>query len=157
MKFHSLTTFSKSIIKHKKITILILWLVFTIANLIIANNTRKDGLRYVFWADAYGYYCYLPSLIIHQDVQKYTKGAVLNESGKIVNKYTSGVALLELPFFMSAYGYAIITNNNSDGFSEDFEFFITLGTITYTFLGLLFLFYVLKRYVRKNIAIIFLY
>ena len=154
MYLNHLTTFLKSIIKHKKTTILLLWVTFTLANLVIANNTRKDSKRYVFWSDAYGYYCYLPSIIIHQDVEKYTVGDIHNVTGKSINKYTSGVALLELPFFMCAYCYAIITNNNTDGFSEDFEFFITLGTITYTFLGLLFLFYILKRYVREKVAII---
>lgn len=139
---------------HQKIMIVILGVIFVFANLIISNNTRKEGKRYVFWSDALGYYTYLPSLFIYHDIERNTYGSISPETNKPVNKYTSGVATLELPFFLIAHTVAQMSEPDPNGMSETYEFCITMGTIFYSYLGLILLFYTLQRYVKKRSALL---
>lgn len=139
---------------HKRFTVFVIGVFFVFAHLVIANNTRKDGMRYVFWSDALGYYTYLPSLFIYHDIEINSYGSVCPETNKPVNKYTSGVATLELPFFLIAHGVAQMTESNPNGMSETYEFFITMGTILYSYIGLVLLFFILQRYVRKRAALL---
>lgn len=132
---------------------LIVGIIFVFVNLVIANNTRKDGLRFVMWSDGLGYYCYLPSAFIIQDLDRFVYGIDCPATGKKVNKYTAGVAILESPFFFVAHLVALNTTPQPDFMSETYEFCITLGTITYVFLALLMLYQILQRYVKKKIAL----
>jgi hypothetical protein len=133
--------------------------IFVFCNLVIANNTRNNGRRYIFWSDAMGYYAYLPSTFIYHDllgcsydVDKCFKNADPNK--RVIFKYTSGVAILQTPFFLTALGVSQFTETNPDGLSETFEFCITMGTIFYCFMALLLMFSVLKRYVKTQSALI---
>lgn len=137
---------------HPKWIALFIGVIFIFSNLVISYNTRKDGKRYVFWSDALEYYVYLPSTLIHHNLNVNTHGGYGPTTGKPVIKYTSGVAMLEMPFFLLAHTEAMLTKEKGDEFSETYEFCITMGTITYVFLGLLMLFYVLRRYVKPKSA-----
>jgi len=136
------------ILKNKKITIIVIGVAFILSNLIIANNTRKDGKRYVFWSDAGYYYSYLPQFFIHKNL--FTQ----NEKKQPITKYTNGVALLQIPFFLIALLVDSFNNPKPDGLNHIFEFCITLSTLTYCFFGLLLMYFVLRRYVPPLSAII---
>lgn len=149
MFFAKISSFIRS---NHRLTGVIIGVLFVFGNLVISNNTRKDGKRYVFWSDGLAYYVYLPSVFIHHDLNTVTYGGVCPKTNKPVNKVTSGVATLQMPFFLMANAVAKISQDKSNGFSETYEFFITMGTITYAYLGLLLTFLVLLRYVRKYAA-----
>lgn len=68
----------------------------------------------MIYSDGEGYYLYLPALFIHGDWKAYdgTDGikqltcCIEREDHQIVTRYTYGVALLEMPFFLGAHAYS---------------------------------------------------
>jgi hypothetical protein len=104
-------------------------------------------------SDAFGYYMYLPKLLIYKDLQlnwlkpmddKYgglIGGDVLYQAGKEPNgnyvcTYFSGVALMELPFFLIAHNAAKSLGFEADGFSPPYQYALVFGVLFYAFLGL---------------------
>ncbi len=103
--------------------------------------------------DTYGYYLYLPQTIIHGDlgIENYEPVAKALESsvdsgtfyqagrsdiGHWVIKYTMGLAIFYLPFFLIAMGVAWIGGYPMDGFSAPFQHAMTAGSLFYMILGL---------------------
>jgi hypothetical protein len=114
-------------------------------------------------SDAFGYYMYLPKLLIYNDLQLnwvndmdaqyggligstrlYQAGKSAN--GNLVCTYFSGVALMELPFFLIAHSSAKMLGFKADGFSPPYQYALVFGVLIYAFLGLFFLRRVLLRY-----------
>jgi hypothetical protein len=113
--------------------------------------------------DAFGYYMYLPKLLIYKDLQlNWVKdieaqygtivgGTWLYQAGKADNgnyvcTYFSGVAWMELPFFLMAHGTANLLGFKADGFSPPYQYALVFGVLFYVFLGLFVLRKVLLRY-----------
>ena len=112
--------------------------------------------------DAFGYYMYLPKLLIYKDLQLnwlkpidakyhvvgsedvYQAGKVAN--GNYVCSYFAGVALLELPFFLIAHNTAQSLGFEADGFSPPYQYALVFGVLFYAFLGLFMLRKVLLYY-----------
>lgn len=101
--------------------------------------------------DAKGYYAYLPAVFIYHDLNfnfyNYADSALqfnrnlcnyrLLQNGKAVNKYYSGVAVAQIPFFFAAHGYALVDPEAlADGYSYPYMYVICLAAIFYTILGL---------------------
>lgn len=87
--------------------LLLLWIVQVWQ---MAGESRR-----LLWSNREGYYMYLPGVFILKDVRKIPPGSVLpmlNERGEHVLKYTSGVAILQLPFFLSAKWYCQLTGKD---------------------------------------------
>lgn len=114
--------------------------------------------------DALGYYTYLPALFIYDDVQKLDwldevgskygiSGSALNkgillENGNRVNKYFSGVALMQSPFFLVAHALA----EEKDGFSSPYQWSIVFASLFYGVFGLILLCKVLLRFNSDNVV-----
>jgi hypothetical protein len=95
---------------------------------------------------------YNPSIFIYGDVSelkwvpaieeeyKVTGGELYQatqlENGNYTNKYLGGVAIMQLPFFLSAHAYANITDHPADGFSAPYQYAIAFGGIFYCLFGL---------------------
>jgi hypothetical protein len=126
------------------------------------SNNDQNGYNATSW-DAFGYYMYLPSIFIYDDVKqlkwidkidaKYNvTGGNLYQAGKVkdkktyTNKYLSGVACLQLPYFLIAHGIAHLTDYEKDGFSEPYQYTLLFGAISNVFIGLWILKKVLQRY-----------
>ncbi|MBL0015477.1 MAG: glycosyltransferase family 39 protein [Bacteroidetes bacterium] len=70
----------------------------------------------ILWSDGEGYYMYLPATFIYgswnefdgQDGLQQIACCKVNESGKVVTRYTYGVALLQTPFFAGAHAWASV-------------------------------------------------
>lgn len=105
-------------------------------------------------ADGIGYYEYLPSLFIHQDMNRHSisfdaenkqykrikeLGMYVDYEDKKINKYPCGTALLQLPFFTYTYLTTDLDNNLTDGYQKPFQKMVFLSCIFYLFLGLIFL------------------
>jgi hypothetical protein len=102
-------------------------------------------------SDGFGYYQYLPSIMIDGNlsmktpiehmVPAWTEGAygltTYPETGKLLNKYTIGTALMQSPFFLVAHWTAGISRFKQNGFSAPYQianivsgiFFLCLGVI----------------------------
>jgi hypothetical protein len=110
----------------------------------------NENPRAIIWSDSEGYYKYLPGVFILGDVHQIPAGSVWplkNEQGEILLKYTCGVALFELPFFLGAKQYCSWTNNNPDDFfNVHYCRAIGIGGFLIAFLGLFFLKKGLLRY-----------
>ena len=101
--------------------------------------------------DAKGYYAYLPAVFIYNDLNfnffTYADSALqlskspcdyrLIQHDKHVNKYYSGVAVAQMPFFFAAHGYALADPEaRADGYSYPYIYGICLAAIFYAILGL---------------------
>jgi hypothetical protein len=124
--------------------------------------------------DSWGYYTYLPSLLIHQDLNDLSEvielrksnfpGSVFPdnngkdkiweatnvENGRII-KYTYGLSLFYLPGFLISHGYASISPEyENHGFSIPYIIGLYLSSLIYGLLGLFFLGKILGKYFKKG-------
>ncbi len=101
--------------------------------------------------DVSGYYFYLPAVFIYKDLkkvgfreeihQKYQPAgspyqAFEHESGNYVMKYSAGMAVQYLPFFLAAHALAGPMGYPADGFSRPYQLAISLGSLLVAMLGL---------------------
>lgn len=150
-------------------------IVFTIILLISALFFFKYGGDWnLFYADALGYYSYLPSSFIYHNYDsieylpsdKNIPQGVIDyfrtfetdtppaSSGNYMNRYTYGVALLQFPFFVVAHIYSYVFDLPTNGYSKIYEDVVRCSSMIYVLLGLYFLFLVLKKSFKKEIALI---
>jgi hypothetical protein len=120
--------------------------------------------------DAFGYYMYLPSVIIYHDAtelkwlpdveKKYSViGDRLYQAGKCDNgnyafNYFSGVAIMQSPFFLMGHVYAKISKNEQDGFSPPYQWAIALSALFYGICALFLLRKILSFYFNDTIVAI---
>ena len=127
--------------KSKRWKLLLIGILFIAMNINfsrISFSDRSGGMSYIICSDAAGYYEYLPYLFIKKDIlhQHY---AFPLDNGKTINKYTMGVAVLQLPFFLAAHCIALIFQLQPTGYSNIYGYGIAFATSFYVFLGLLFI------------------
>lgn len=153
----------------KTSTNILLAITILISCLFYSMHGRKS---LVFYGDALGYYLYLPTTLIYNNIGNpetlpKDKGidpvvtnyvadmSVLGKSQKgfFVNQYTYGTAFFELPFFATAHFIKKFSNIEADGFSKAYSNAIRISTIVYLLLGLFFLFKSLLEFVDRNTAI----
>ncbi|NDC41610.1 MAG: hypothetical protein EBZ77_08680, partial [Chitinophagia bacterium] len=104
--------------------------------------------------DVSGYYWYLPSLFIYHDLKGQSfKDSVLQHyamtpeflqgfkmpNGNYVMKYSSGMAVMYLPFFTIAHLLAKPLGYPPDGFSPPYQLAIQIGGFLMAILGLFYL------------------
>ncbi|MCK5776662.1 MAG: glycosyltransferase family 39 protein, partial [Bacteroidales bacterium] len=126
------------------------------------SDIRSDiPLKVTTW-DAFGYYMYLPSIFIYQDItdlkwlpevdSKYsvTGGKVYqaekNENGDYVFKYLIGVSIMESPFFLLGHLIAENTKHEADGFSPPYQYAIAFGAVIFCILAIFLLRTLLLRF-----------
>jgi len=104
----------------------------------------------VIHADGRGYYGYLPAFFIYHDasfnfldshnIKNYDHGGYLDFTvdyeGRTIDKYFSGEAILQLPFFLTAHAIAKISGLPADGYSLIYQLFFVVGGIFYFYLGI---------------------
>ncbi len=146
----------------------ILFLVSVIFCLFVTGKYTSH--KTVFYGDAAGYYMYLPSVFIYHNlttfeplpedrglselVRSYSMPRIdpQDSSRFIINQYTYGVALTELPFFAAAHAYSLLTGGQANGYSAAYEWAIRLGNILYSLLGLILVYRILRRYHSSTTA-----
>jgi hypothetical protein len=155
----------------KKIANLILILSATILSAwFIAGYGKTDN---TFYGDAQGYYMYLPATFIYHNLDSiavlpedrgipssvtwYAIG--MNDPGRtpkgyVLNQYTYGVALMEMPFFFAAHCYEKWKGLGANGYSLPYEIAIKISSIIYTLLGLIITFSILRRFFSTRHAVI---
>jgi len=147
--------------------VLVLLVSFTITNFIGPSNYRSviiDG-------DGSGLYAYLPALIVYKSVDftpvfEFEKsrrapdymGHYFHErDGILINKFTSGTALLQLPFFLVAYFLSLIFGLEADGYNILFQYAVAVSALFWAFIGILYSIKLATLYkVKYNVAWLFL-
>jgi hypothetical protein len=122
--------------------------------------------------DVSGYYWYLPAFFIYHDARHQAfKDSVLEKyhptyavqqvyldsvSGNYIMKYSSGMAVMYLPFFTAAHLLAGALGYPADGFSTPYQLAIQIGGIFMALLGLWFFRKFLKLYYSDGVVAIVL-
>lgn len=113
------------------------------------------------WGDPVGYYVYLPASVIYnfnaaefpeKITEKTGEGFTVNKQGKIITRYSYGVAVLQAPVFLLIHLIAGINGEKQDGFSGIYHLVSSFSAILYSFLGLLLLWHFLQGYFNKLIS-----
>ena len=140
---------------------LVIVLLFALA----ANNFVGDTIT----GDGAGYYEYLPSVFIHNDlvrinmtdqekdefIKRVDHFGFYSEQGEHwVNRYPCGTAVLESPFFLITWMVTDMQGIDSDGYQKPFHRSIYFAAIFYLFLSLLFLKKVLVLYRVNRLSIV---
>ncbi len=136
-----------------KVAIALSLIVFVVVRIGYTSHSNRS-LKVTTW-DALGYYIYLPSTIIYEDIKtlEWTgeienfnelSGGKLyqankNEKGDYVFKYLGGISLMQLPFFLLAHGFAILSDHPANGFSLPYQIGIVISVFFYFLIGLLLL------------------
>lgn len=119
-----------------------------------ANYFHFQGFRYMFTSDGLGYYQYLPALFHDHDLARAQKWAYPLTDGKMMNKFTWGVAYLQAPFFFLADGYALLTGKFVSGYDALHGVFILFGALVYCFLGLWLVYLILRKQYPPAVSLI---
>jgi hypothetical protein len=123
---------------------------------------------FIWNGDSMGYYTYLPATFIHHDLDNldlttfnrikvpselknvretpsglYT-GYVVN--GKRLIMYTSGVAILQSPFFFIAHALSKPMGYEANGYTAPYKTLVFFGNIVYVLLGLWYVRKILRGY-----------
>lgn len=140
-----------------------------VAVLFTINNYLGHSEQRII-ADGMGYYEYLPSYFIHDDlhrnevtfsVEDSTYQRILghdnyvNYDEYLVNKYPAGTALLQLPFFLATKAFAEPSSGIEGGYETEYNTMVHVAALFYLFLGLIFLRKLLLAFeVRREIVVI---
>lgn len=131
------------------------------------SKTNYQDYHSFIWADAAGYYSYLPGLFIYgfdsdkypENIREKTGGGYREYEGtsRMFTKYSCGVAILQAPFFLIAHGIAHLTDYQANGFSPPYHYLLMISANFYLFLGLLLLKNLLLRYYSLKSVLIALF
>ncbi len=117
----------------------------------------------VFAYDNFGFYMYLPNLLIYHEVASTDIGFIqkINEQYELtptlyqlsktnenvwVIRFFSGLSILILPFFLIAHLFALVSSFPADGYSMPYFWGFWMAGIVYAALGLILLRKVLRQY-----------
>lgn len=123
--------------------------------------------------DVFGYYLYLPAKFIHHDIAlqdkawldaliaKYQPTATLYQAVKIENgnwimKYSMGLAIAYAPFFFIANAIAEPLGYPADGLSLPYQYCLTIGSLIYAAIGLVFLGKILRMFFSNRLTMLLL-
>lgn len=139
---------------------------------IFYTETEKQTFIATVSYDTYGYYLYLPAFFIYKDpvhlrfipeiterypfLTNYFYQARLADNGNYVMNYTSGLALLYLPFFLIGHIAAKLASYPADGFSLPYQLAIFWGGILCAIAGAIFLMKVLIRFFDDKVTAVVL-
>lgn len=141
-------------------------IIFIISAVIKDFSHRKWKNHEVLTYDVWGYYNYLPALILYHDFthyhhldsleKKYTPTQGLYEkyglhraakTGYWCNQYPMGVAFFQAPFFLIAHAWSVFTKQDAaDGYSSPYQHAVVLSTLVFAILSLFLLIRFLEHY-----------
>jgi hypothetical protein len=157
--------FDKSFLPHWVTSRKVLMSLFFILSAYVFLNGNWLKTRYPLQMDANGYYIYLPALFVYHDManlgfvdgmpEQFDRKYFLYKNGRggYLSKYSPGIALLEIPFFLAAHFFAPSFGYEQSGYSPPYRFAIAISTIFFTCLAFLILAIVLSRYFSQIIVL----
>jgi hypothetical protein len=124
------------------------WLLLSLVLVSLSLNKWRGDAGRVIWADAEGYYMYLPAVFIYggfTGMPLRTPGWP-EVDGKTYTKFTCGVAMMQMPFFLVVHGYLNYIGKPTDGFSNANGLSVIFASVFYLLLGMYFLYSWLIKY-----------
>jgi len=128
----------------------------------VSSNRFWGDYRWsnILVSDGPGYYAYLPAIVVYHDLsfgffEKVLQGENrenlhydyrVNTNGHIINKYFSGTAFVQLPFYILGHLVTILSDGVTDGYSRWYLVFFHVGALFYCLLGLFVFSRILKFY-----------
>lgn len=150
-----------------KKNILLFTLLYALCMFLSLNMNSKYRIftyKSTMWADASGYYVYLPATFIYQwDVKNMPDGidtlvgrgfSFQQNKTVLFSKYTSGIAFLQAPFFAIAHLCTKWSGGLADGFSQNYVNSLLFSGVFYLLLALFCLYYFLKAYFSQRTSLI---
>ena len=143
------------------------FLFVVLASFFYYPKWKNIGTESTISWDVSGYYWYLPATFIYNDlrhlsfsndvIKKYQCTPDFQQAYQLPNsnyvlKYSSGMAVQYLPFFLAAHLLAEPLGYAPDGFSIPYQLAIHLGGLFMCLLGLFFLRQVLRAYFSDNVV-----
>lgn len=106
-------------------------------------------------SDGAGYYSYLPHYLIDKEIAEGKKFGFSNPLVKepILIKYNCGVAVMTLPYFITAHIISKLAGLPTDGYSKYYQILCGLAGLFYSLLGILIIKKILEKYFNKKIII----
>jgi hypothetical protein len=140
---------------------------FVLILLILVVNCFFERREVFVAADGKGYFDYLPAAFIYRDLnftyldtlvtefydhRVYNQGINPEVNGHRINKYFAGTAVVQIPFFLLAHGYSVLSERYiADGYGTVYQQFVKYAAWFYLFLGLVFLRKLLQKRGVPNI------
>jgi hypothetical protein len=135
--------------------------------LIFFQFSKQRDLGYenwqsVMWSDMAGYYVYLPYTFIYRGdatkvdddlAERYGRGFEI-EDGKIMTKYSCGLAILEAPAFLIIHALAKPLGYENNGFSPIYTQVLNLSVVLYFLIGIWFLYHFLRKFISKTASVL---
>jgi hypothetical protein len=116
-------------------------------------------------SDGYGYYAYLTSIFIDHDLGLASARAhipvgtldqygiaEIDHSGRYIDRYSIGTALLQMPFFLAAHTTAGFFGFKRDGYSSPYQVANTASAIVYLCVGCFFLYAACRIHFAKVVS-----
>ncbi len=141
--------------------------IMSFTSLVYFPRWNKENTEATISWDVSGYYWYLPSIFIYHDLKHQAfKDSILKKyqptnnfqqgfqlpDGNYVLKYSSGMAVMYLPFFTAAHMVAGWFGYPQDGFSTPYQFAIQLGSLLMAVIGLCYLRKLMLRYYEDRVV-----
>jgi hypothetical protein len=132
--------------KKQVLFILLLGLIFIGTNAYLAlSRFSLENIRFVIESDALGYYNYSPSLFVHDNILNMSYAMPL-KNGYALDKYTCGVAILQLPFFLIAKQLSPVFDLDvTNTRNVAYMFCMAVAVATYLYITLCILFFYIKK------------
>ncbi|MEP6645752.1 MAG: hypothetical protein ABJC12_01575 [Saprospiraceae bacterium] len=151
------------------LAVLFISLIWFMLGTVYYPKWKKSGSEATISWDVSGYYHYLPAIFIYHDLKKQEYMADINskylpspaydqsfghhDSGNRVNKYAIGQAVMYMPFFLLAHGFATLTSwYPADGYSLPYQVAIWLGSFLISLFGLLLLRRILLLFFEDHVV-----
>ncbi len=132
--------------------------LFALLHVYVNNGFVFQPIR----SDGVGYYLYLPAVFLAHDIslektiaqqfagktEEWMGVARYPATGKLLNRYPLGEAVLLAPFFFAGHLLAKISGATTDGFSAPYQFMTTLAGLFYLAAGL----FLLRRILLQHFS-----
>jgi hypothetical protein len=142
----------------KLLDALILLLFAGLCVFLTLNRHSRSGTgnyKSEIFSDKAGYYVYLPATfqfgwdgrqVPDSILARTGKGFFVDDAGRIETKYTYGVALLQLPFYLTGRAVA----GSQDAFGLVHHKMVDLTAVAYLVLGMVMLYHFLRRFAKRG-------
>jgi len=139
-------------------------LLFVMVSVDLNVQFWKQEKKIIYW-DIVSYYAYLPATFIYKDISlQFTKDPKSsiehnyvfwpqeNDEGELVIKTTMGLSYFYAPFFFLGHVAALISGQDTGGFSAPYKLALMIGALFWLLVGLVFLRKVLLKYFTDEIT-----
>lgn len=135
--------------------VLLIFCMYALITTGFSNYTIINWQRLIH-SDMYGYYQWLPSTLIEHTPLDQPYAFIL-EDGTRFNRYTYGVSILILPFFLISHVISLAFGLPTTGYSPVYGASMVLAAVSWVFFGLYLLYREISRHFSKEVTFLSLF